>query len=352
MRLRVLSLVLISGLLVCGSLPAGDLTSGPQIGDRIPGPFNPLIVVDAEKPDRSGTRCDPVERHGSSPVVLVFARTVSEPVTKLVKRLDAELAKHKQDGAKRLYAYMVMLSDDESLEMRLKDFAKKHRIKNTSLAIDWNVSGPSGWKLGRDADVTIILYSRGKVEANHAFRKGELNEKRIDTVLADLPKLFGKTASQTDRTLKRSRHSEAVAIAEEDDAKSPPKHPDELETDGLMVKRSEIVSKKPTSDLGVARIWTVEKGKQVQCLFVEVSGMIPMHFHPDGIHRMYVIEGKIRMTIGKETMDMEPGDFMLIPRGVRHKAERVGDGKAYFATVDTPPIDPKKIVWLEPPPKK
>jgi mannose-6-phosphate isomerase-like protein (cupin superfamily) len=51
-------------------------------------------------------------------------------------------------------------------------------------------------------------------------------------------------------------------------------------------------------------------------------------------------------------MDMEPGDYMMIPRGVRHKVERLGKNKAYFATVDTPPIDPKKIVWLEPAPKK
>lgn len=77
-----------------------------------------------------------------------------------------------------------------------------------------------------------------------------------------------------------------------------------------------------------------------------------MHFHPDGIHRMYVAEGKIRMTIGRETMEMGPGDYMMIPRGVRHKVERIGQGKAYFATVDTPPIDPRKNVWLEPAPKK
>lgn len=135
------------------------------------------------------------------------------------------------------------------------------------------------------------------------------------------------------------------------DAASPPKHPDEVAAEGLMLKRSEIVQKTPIVDLGVGRVWVVEKSKDVQCLFVEVSGTIPMYFHPDGTHRMYVIEGKLRMTIGKEQMDMEPGDFMMIPRGVRHKVERVGNGKAYFATVDTPPIDPKKIVWLEPAPK-
>ena len=32
--------------------------------------------------------------------------------------------------------------------------------------------------------------------------------------------------------------------------------------------------------------------------------------------------------------------------------EKVGDGKAYFVTVDTPPINPANNVWLEPAPKK
>ena len=56
--------------------------------------------------------------------------------------------------------------------------------------------------------------------------------------------------------------------------------------------------------------------------------------------------------LGTETMEMGPGDFMMIPRGVRHRVQRLGDAKAYFATVDTPPVDPKKIVWLEQAPKK
>jgi mannose-6-phosphate isomerase-like protein (cupin superfamily) len=119
-----------------------------------------------------------------------------------------------------------------------------------------------------------------------------------------------------------------------------------------MVMRSEIVQQKPAADLGGARVWVVEKGKEVQSLLVEVSGTVPMHFHPDGVHRMYVIEGTVRMTIGKETMDMGPGDYMMVPRGVRHEIRRVGEGRAYFGTVDTPPVDPKKTVWLKTAPKK
>lgn len=133
---------------------------------------------------------------------------------------------------------------------------------------------------------------------------------------------------------------------------APPRHPREVEGKGLMVKRSEITGTAPVADLGVARYWAVEKGKDVWSLLVEVGGTIPLHFHPDGVHRMYVLEGRLRCTVGEETMEMGPGDYMLIPRGVRHKFEKVGDGKAYFVTVDTPPINPANNVWLEPAPRK
>lgn len=132
----------------------------------------------------------------------------------------------------------------------------------------------------------------------------------------------------------------------------PPKHPREVEAAGLMVRRSEVMRGEPVADLGVARYWAVEKGKDVTSLLVEVGGTVPMHLHPDGVHRMYVLEGKLRCTIGKETMVMEPGDYMMIPRSVRHRLERVGEGKTVFVTVDSPPIDPRNNVWLEPAPKK
>jgi mannose-6-phosphate isomerase-like protein (cupin superfamily) len=130
------------------------------------------------------------------------------------------------------------------------------------------------------------------------------------------------------------------------------RHPQQVESDGLMVRRSEVKGTAPVADLGVARYWAVDKGKGVWPLLVKVGGPIPLHFHPDGVHRMYVLEGRLRCTSGKETMEMGPGDYMLIPSGVRHKFEKVGGGKASFVAVDTPPINPANNVWLEPAPRK
>jgi hypothetical protein len=35
---------------------AGDLQSGPQVGDRVPGPFNVLNACNAENPKVNGTK--------------------------------------------------------------------------------------------------------------------------------------------------------------------------------------------------------------------------------------------------------------------------------------------------------
>lgn len=67
---------------------------------------------------------------------------------------------------------------------------------------------------------------------------------------------------------------------------------------------------------------------------------------------MDILVGKLRCTLGKAMMEMGTGDSMLIARGVRHRFEKLGGAKAYFVTVDTPPINPANKVWLEPAPER
>jgi quercetin dioxygenase-like cupin family protein len=109
--------------------------------------------------------------------------------------------------------------------------------------------------------------------------------------------------------------------------------------------------KKPDLDWPkAARFWIVERTSEVSALLVEVVGTVPMHLHSDGGHRMYMIEGEMQVLVGKKQVVMSPGDYLSIPRGVRHKFQvPPGQKKALFATVD-PPLDPKKTVWLEPAP--
>ena len=101
-------------------------------------------------------------------------------MTGLVKKIDA---------TKNLNSFVVYLSDDEKMEDTLKAYADKNEFKQTVLSID-NVAGPKAWKIAKDAEVTVILYNKRKVESNFAFGPGELNPAGVEKVLADLPKIL------------------------------------------------------------------------------------------------------------------------------------------------------------------
>jgi hypothetical protein len=192
-----LVLILAAAVLVCAhAFPAeGDrLKSGPQAGDNLPGPFYPLVAHSGE-PGVVGKRIDFSEKYGQSPVVLVFAREITNPLTTLVKKLDAEVAKRK---SAKLRAIVVILSDDYALETSLKDYGKKKAIKHVNLAI-MEPDSARPYKVSKEADVTVVMYKRRKVEANHAFKKGELNENAVRRILADVPKVTSQRGDGPDK---------------------------------------------------------------------------------------------------------------------------------------------------------
>src|SRR5919202_207930 len=117
---------------------------------------------------------------------MIFAREISDPLTSLVKKIDQATAKH-EDA--RMGSFVVFLSDDEGLEQRLKELARKEGIKNTVLTVMDNRSGPPGYNVSPQADVTVILYTRKTVKANHAFKKGELTQKDVDRLVSEIPKI-------------------------------------------------------------------------------------------------------------------------------------------------------------------
>lgn len=117
---------------------------------------------------------------------------------------------------------------------------------------------------------------------------------------------------------------------------------------GVFVAREEMLKARPT-DHGPSVVRIVHETESVRCLCVEIHGTVPLHYHPDGTHRNYILQGRLRFTIGGETREVGPGDFLMIPRGVPHKVELIGDAPASLATVDTPPIDVTRSVWLEDP---
>jgi quercetin dioxygenase-like cupin family protein len=60
---------------------------------------------------------------------------------------------------------------------------------------------------------------------------------------------------------------------------------------------------------------------------LEKGSELPLHAHP---HEQtgYLISGKIRLSIGEDTFDAEPGDSWCIPGNVEHRAAILADSVA------------------------
>jgi hypothetical protein len=119
---------------------------------------------------------------------MIFAREVSDALTSLVKKIDEATDKHSDC---RMGSFVVFCSDDEGLERKLKDLADKQKFTDIILTID-NPAGPRDYEIAKDADVTVVLYTKQKVKANYAFKKGELKAEDIDKIVADVAKILPK----------------------------------------------------------------------------------------------------------------------------------------------------------------
>ncbi|HND55965.1 MAG TPA: hypothetical protein PLV92_26290 [Pirellulaceae bacterium] len=122
-------------------------------------------------------------------MVAVFTRRLTDDLTGLVKQLDETVTKNQDKQMKGLVVY---LSDDpDTGEEKLKEIAKKLGIsKNTPLTVFQTSEGPDNYKIAKDADVTVLMWSKLKVKANHAFGKAPLDDAAVKKVLADSAKLL------------------------------------------------------------------------------------------------------------------------------------------------------------------
>jgi len=156
---------LTAALLVAMATAAGTATSGPQVGAKMPGPFQPLNVTGPDAGKKSCLYC----RFGMRPVVMVFAREVSPEVGTLMKRIETATAALAE---KRLGSCVVFCNEAESLPGQLVQVAKQEHLDHIILAT-CAASGPPRYGISPDADVTVLLYDHATVRANHAFKKGE-----------------------------------------------------------------------------------------------------------------------------------------------------------------------------------
>jgi hypothetical protein len=176
-----LAVALVAVALAAAEGKSGKLVSGPQVDQKVPGPFEPLNVTG----DKAGEKFCLYCCNGENPVAMIFAREPSPAVATLIKKIDAVTQKNKEH---EMGSFVVFLSDKEGLDKELQHMARDTGLKKIVLAID-NPAGPQKYKVARDADVTVVLYKERVVKANYAFKKGQLREKDIDQIVSDVSKI-------------------------------------------------------------------------------------------------------------------------------------------------------------------
>ena len=174
-------------LLFSAAMAAGDepCKSGLRENQR-PGPYTSLVSVGPERGQQHCFICESANR----PLVIIFARQLSDPLGKLVGLLDRALADHKPA---ELRAWVTFLTDDQvSLDPKVVQWSKKHATGNVPLGVFEDQVGPPSYLLAREADVTVLLSVKQKVVANFAFRTGELNDVGIFEIMKALPRILGE----------------------------------------------------------------------------------------------------------------------------------------------------------------
>jgi hypothetical protein len=173
-------LALLAGATVAAADP---VQSGLPVGKR-PGPYSFLV---ATGPQRGQQTCYVCEQHeGGKPAAVVFARSLSDPLGKLLTKLDAAGAGKAGTGYK---VWMTQLAPSADLGA-LAGWAQKQGLKGVPVGAFEGADGPPAYRLHPDADVTVLLFVKTQVVANFAFRRGELTDKAVADVLAATPQLF------------------------------------------------------------------------------------------------------------------------------------------------------------------
>ncbi len=184
--IRTCILVLtLSFLCNSAAIAVDPCVSGVPVGQR-PGPYSFLVATGAQRGKQTCFICE--QHEGNKPAAVVFTRTLSESLARLLSKLEAIEADKKDTGYK---VWMTQLTATADLDLLAK-WAQKQGLKTTPIGAFEDADGPPSYKLNQDADVTVILFVKQKVVANFAFRAGELSDKSIEEVMKAVPQLFEK----------------------------------------------------------------------------------------------------------------------------------------------------------------
>ncbi|MEZ6143679.1 MAG: hypothetical protein R3B84_24205 [Zavarzinella sp.] len=154
------------------SFAADPLVSGPQVGQR-PGPYSFLVSSGPERGQLTCYVCETAEKPG----VIVFARTVSGQMAKLMQKIDAQAIA--MGGPK---CWLTVLGEKTISQDELGKWTKETGLKSTPTGVFDDPVGPPAYLLAEQADITILMFNNKKVVHNYALKVDQLTEKQLTEI--------------------------------------------------------------------------------------------------------------------------------------------------------------------------
>lgn len=140
----------------------------------------PYAFVLSTGPHRGQSYCYVCETAGRAGAI-VFARTLGDPLARLVARLDRAVAQEKEG---RPIAWLTLLSSDQpGRDPKIVRWAQRHAISNVPIGTFEDPAGPPAYRLDPAADVTVIIFAARRATATFAFREGQLTDGDSDRIL-------------------------------------------------------------------------------------------------------------------------------------------------------------------------
>jgi hypothetical protein len=167
-------------LLTLCSLPMGDLVSGPQPGKK----YGPYTFLVATGPNRGTSHCYVCET-GDDPAVIILARATSDTLGDLAKLVDKQL--QKQSKLRGWITFVGM--SQPAKEPELLQWSKAQGLRSLPVGIFEGISGPPGYKLHADAEVTVLLVKSSKVVYNFAYPAKGLTTAEVKKIAELVPGL-------------------------------------------------------------------------------------------------------------------------------------------------------------------
>jgi hypothetical protein len=182
MPIRSLFALSLSLTLTCIATAAEPCVSGLNVGAR-PGPYSFLVASGSERGQQTCYVCETAEKPG----VIVFARSTSAPLSKLLVKCDEIIATQPKDSMR---AWMTMLGEKTIGMDDLGKWSKQNGLKTLPVGIFDDPIGPPSYKLADEADVTVVVFSKRKVIGNFAYRAGELSDKDIEKISTSIKSII------------------------------------------------------------------------------------------------------------------------------------------------------------------